>query len=701
MRYIITTVAFIGISLLILLAQSLGNSDLISSETFKLLLIINIIFVIALVILIVIQIIKLLKNIKKEVVGSRLTMRLVLSFASVVIIPVSIVYIVSVSFLTKSIESWFNVQVESALQGGLNLGQKTLDILMKDIELKGKSIAYSISISEEGNSEKILKDLREKFSIEEAVIYDQNSKIISISSENIGSLPEVPDSKDLARGSESFYGKIIEVGERIYLKAYIPIPTKKIFQTKKIIEITQPIPEAISDIALSVETVYEDYQKLAYSRGSLKIVYTMTLTLVLLLSILSAVAASFIISRRISLPLSLLADATKKIAKCNFNQRIPENSRDELGLLVRSFNSMTNQLQEAMSASEKIRERLEIARSFLDTILTNLSSGVIVISNEGILLLHNTCASEIFEFKKEKMIGEEFISNITNNKIYHPVINKISNEIFNNKIKKEQSIEFNLRKKNIEKIIRVRIRPMKGENIKYILVIDDITELTEGQRSVAWAEIARRLAHEIKNPLTPIQLSAERIQHKLKDKLMDDDLLMLNKSTKTIVKQVDALKTLVNEFSEFSRPAKKNIKAFNLYDLIENIIGLYQANNIEIILKSTNKELMVLGDENKIRQIIINLLENAKDALISISEPKIIIALSEEDKSANFTIEDNGIGIPEEIASRIFEPYVTSKSTGTGLGLAIVKKIVEEHSGSISIKKNKIKGTLVSVKLAK
>ncbi len=702
MRYLITTVALIGISLLILLARSLSNTELVSSETFRLLLIFNIVFICALIVLIAIQVIRLLQNIKKEILGSRLTLRLVLSFATVVIIPVSIVYIVSVSFLTKSIESWFNVRVESALQGGLSLGQKTLEILLKDMELKAKSMAYAIGSAEDDSSGKILSDLREKFSIKEAIIYDRESRIISISGGNNSNLPELANQKDLQRGFDGFYGRIEEKGDSIYLKAYVPIPNKKSLRAKRVIELTQPIPESISNIALSVETVFEDYQQLAYSRGSLKIIYTMTLTLVLLLSILSAVAGSFIISRRISLPLSLLAEATKRISIGQYKQKIPENSRDELGQLVKSFNSMTEQLEQATIKSEKDSERLEIAREFLDSILTNLSSGVIVINNLGRIQLHNIAASKILEFKRSKMSGKFIDGNILKNSLYLPVIKKISVLIKTNKTIKEQSIEFKIEQENNEKIIRIQISQNKTkENISYILVIDDITELTKGQRNQAWSDIARRLAHEIKNPLTPIQLSAERIQHKLKNKVDENDLLMLNKSTKTIVNQVDALKTMVNEFSEYSRPTQKIIKEFNVSDLCENIIELYVTSKIKITLNARDKKMMLYADENKIRQIVINLIENSKDALIDIKNPKINISLKDEKKWIILSVSDNGIGIPQEIMGRIFEPYVTSKLTGTGLGLAIVKKIIDEHSGIINFKKNNPNGTIVCIKLPK
>jgi nitrogen fixation/metabolism regulation signal transduction histidine kinase len=287
LKYIITIVAFIGIALLILLAKAISNSELISGDSFRILLGLNILFICSLIGLIAVQIFRLLQSVKKEITGSRLTLRLVLSFALMGIIPVLIVYLVSVNFLTKSIESWFDVKVESALEGGLTLGQKTIDILMSDIELKGKSIAYSIGNSEPDQRDALLTDLRAKFGIQDAVIFDQNSIIIGVSSERKDLIPPIPSIEDLERGGQDFFGKIEEVkGDQIYLKTFTPIISKNSMSKRLILQLTQPIPQSIANLALSVESVYDEYQQLTYSRNSLKIIYILTLTLVLLLALL-------------------------------------------------------------------------------------------------------------------------------------------------------------------------------------------------------------------------------------------------------------------------------------------------------------------------------------------------------------------------------------------------------------------------------
>ena len=701
MKYVITTVAFIGIALLILLAKAISNSDLISSDSFRILLGLNIFFICSLIILIAVQIFRLLQSVKKEITGSRLTLRLVLSFALMGIVPVLIVYLVSVNFLTKSIESWFDVKVESALEGGLTLGQKTIDILMSDIELKGRSIAYSVGNADIEQRNNILTDLRAKFGIQDAVIFNQDSKIIEVSSEKNNLIPSIPNIEDLERGGENFFGRIEEIkGEELYLKAFIPIISKTLMSERLVLQLTQPIPPSIANLALSVESVYDEYQQLTYSRNSLKIIYILTLTLVLLLALLSSVAASFVISRRFSSPLAMLADATRQVSKGNYKKIISEQGKDEIGVLISSFNSMTSQLEEATKNSEKNRERLEVARTFLETILAHLTTGVIVINDKKVIQLNNVSASKMLQNKENKMNDMAMQKIILNNLIFEPVYAFVESYIDNNKQnKKEISQEFRLKRDKQERTIMLQITPLRDKNsTKYVLVIDDISEVTQAQRHSAWGEIARRLAHEIKNPLTPIQLSAERIQHKFSNKLNKEDSIILERSTSTIVNQVNALKIMVNEFAEYARPPKIQKDKIKIDNLVNEVIELYEINNIISIKKDKNIPI-IHADQNKLRQVIINLIENSQDALKEIKNPKIKIFIRKIINGIELIVEDNGIGIPDEIIARIFEPYVTSKKTGTGLGLAIVHKIIEEHDGKIKIERINTSGTRVIIKL--
>jgi len=711
MKYLITSVAIIGVGFLILLAQSLSNNDLVSNDTFLVLLAISVAFVLCLFFLILFQIFKLLQSVKKEITGSKLTLRLVISFGMMVLIPVLIVYLVSVNFLTKSIESWFDVRVESALEGGLTLGQNTIDILIDDIQLKGKSIAYAISNKPFEKREEILIDLREKFSIASAVLYKSDGNISAISQSNSTINSTINTTtltlEDLTKGKSGYFVRIEEAKENnLVLKAFIPIFYNNINQTtdliglEEILMLSQPIPESIANVAVSVESVFEEYQQLRYSRNSLKIIYTLTLTIVLMLAILTSVAISFVISRRFTRPLSLLAEATNQIAKGNYKKIIPEIGKDELGRLVKSFNSMTYQLDTATKNSKKDRKRLEDARTFLDTTLTNLVTSIIVIDEDQKIKLYNKSAAKLLNFKLSNMIGEKLKNAIKEVKKFNLVIS------FIDKALKEHNESINISKEIVldslkeEKTLILKLSSFQeSSGISYILVLDDISVVAKAQRQIAWSEIARRLAHEIKNPLTPIQLSAERVQNKIIDKLNKTDKDLLNKSTNTIIKQVDALKLMVNEFSEYSRSPTIVRKKIDITNLIDEVSYLYSDQNFTIKKNYPKKRREIRIDENKFRQVLINIFDNSKSALENIKNPRINITVKYNDNFFRLKFEDNGMGVPKDIIERIYEPYVTSKKTGTGLGLAIVYKIIEEHSGSIEIKNVNPGGAAISITL--
>ena len=395
----------------------------------------------------------------------------------------------------------------------------------------------------------------------------------------------------------------------------------------------------------------------------------------------------------------MLADATRQISKGNYKKIISKQGKDEIGVLISSFNSMTSQLEDATNSSEKDRERLEVARTFLETILAHLTTGVIVLDQAKIIRLNNIAASKILKIKSSDMSNMPMSEIVDKYLLFKPMYEFVESYIDSDKKnKKEESQEFKLNKENEqESTIMLQITPIKNNKDKsYVLVIDDISEVTQAQRHRAWGEIARRLAHEIKNPLTPIQLSAERIQLKFKNKLDKEDSEILERSTNTIVNQVNALKIMVNEFAEYARPPKIQKDSVQIDKLIDEVVALYEIEKI-ITIKKDRKIPTIYADQNKLRQVIINLLENSQDALKEIKNKKIMISIKNKSGEIELTVEDNGVGIPDIIIGRIFEPYVTSKKTGTGLGLAIVHKIIEEHEGKITIDRIKNSGTRVTI----
>ncbi|CEZ19013.1 Multi-sensor signal transduction histidine kinase [Candidatus Methylopumilus planktonicus] len=705
MRYLIAITTLVGASLLFLLSKASSSSEFISGSSYTVVLILSGIFILSLIAIIANQIKKLFGNIKKDVMGSRLSMRLVISFTLMAVIPGLIVYLVSVNFLTRSIESWFNVKVESALDGGLKLGQKALDIMLADLELKAGRMALTLSSMPTTSQYAALSDLREKTGVQDATIISDQGKIIAVSSNDAESfLPVLPTLIQLKQAENNIYGKIEPIKNKgLYLRVLAPINGAAISNERLILQILQPVPDSLTTLAESVQDVFQDYQKLSYSRDSLKVIFSITLTLVLMLAILTAVAIGFLLSRKLSEPLALLAEGTKKIAKGNFKTMLPEKGKDELGVLVRSFNSMTRQLDQATQTSENNQIRLESARSYLETVLAHLSSGVIIINDDMEIKSFNIAASKILQIDLSKNTNQLITSISNKNKLLNDFVVSIQEEIKVARSKKHFEIikQFEIKYEKNNQVLSLQITPLPQNKIKnYVLMIDDITMMIQAQRDAAWSEVARRLAHEIKNPLTPIQLSAERIKHKLGSKLNKEDTDILDKAVSTIVNQVDAMKTMVNEFSEYARAPKLSLELTDINKTIKEISHLFENSGIKItttLLKGLPK---IKVDVNMMRQVLINLIQNAQDAMINnTKKPSIKINTNKYKNYLILSIEDNGPGFSADILKKAFEPYVTSKSHGTGLGLAIVKKIIEEHEGTIVVENIKNGGANINIQL--
>lgn len=705
MRYLIAIAVLVGALLLFLLSKASSSSEFISGSSYTIVLILSGFFILSLIAIIANQIKKLFRNIKKDVIGSRLSVRLVISFTLMAVIPGLIVYLVSVNFLTRSIESWFNVKVESALDGGLKLGQKALDIMLTDMELKAERMAFSLSSLPETSQYAALSDLREKIGVQDATIISDQGKIIAVSSNDAESfLPALPTLIQLKQAENNIYGKIEPITNKgLYLRVLAPINGTSVSNGKLILQILQPVPNSLSTLAESVQDVFQDYQKLSYSRYSLKLIFSITLTLVLMLAILTAVAIGFLLSRKLSEPLALLAEGTKKIAKGNFKTILPEKGKDELGVLVRSFNSMTRQLDRATQTSENNQIRLESARSYLETVLAHLSSGVIVINDAMEIKSFNIAASKILQVDLSKN-KDQLLTSISNkNKLLKDFVVSIQEEIkaSNRKIQTGIIRQFEIRFEKNNQVLSLQITTLPQNKVNnYVLMIDDITMMIQAQRNAAWSEVARRLAHEIKNPLTPIQLSAERIKHKLESKLNKDDTEILNKAISTIVNQVDAMKTMVNEFSEYARAPKLNLESTDINETIIEISHLFENSGIKITTNLYKELPKIKVDVNMMRQVLINLIQNAQDAMVNITKkPNIKISTNKYKNYLILSIEDNGPGFSEDILKKAFEPYVTTKSHGTGLGLAIVKKIIEEHEGNIVVENTKSRGAHINIQL--
>ena len=722
MKYIIFVSVALGLVLLYLLSLASANTA-VSGDYYKILLYLNIALAGALILLIAAQLWHLYKKIKSGVMGSRLTLRLLGTFALMAIIPGLIVYLVSVNFLTRSIESWFNVKVESALDGGLSLGQRALDIMLKDVEEKAENMATSLAFQPSRTHYSLLNDLREKSGIQDAVLLSPEGRIISVSSSDPNSfLPELPSVPQLRQAQHRVYGKIEPIPNKgLYLRVLAPVSVQELAGETRILQLLQPVPKSLSNTAEAVQDVYRDYQELSYSRGSIKDVFALTLTLVLMLAMLSALAIAFVLSRRLTQPLTVLAEGTRAIASGDYSNMLPEHGKDELGVLVKSFNSMTRQLDDATKASERNRARVEAARSYLETILAHLSSGVLAINEKGELRTYNLTASTILGLNLAQYENQQFTLIADNDYLAEFVsLVKTHFELTQNKglAKTELTRQIEIVKPQGKQLLLVRATRLPDNTNAintekstadngFVVVFDDVTTMVQAQRDAAWGEVARRLAHEIKNPLTPIQLSAERLQHKLASKLNGDDANMLQRATDTIVNQVSAMKTMVNEFSEYARAPSANLTKININKLIRDVSMLYdnarddavnaESTQAKITFNLSNNMPDIMGDATMLRQVLHNLMQNAQDALSNVANPEICVQTSYDETNIKLTVKDNGQGFPAELISHAFEPYVTTKAHGTGLGLAIVKKMVEEHFGQIKIENNATGGACISI----
>lgn len=682
MTYVLIASAALGGILLFLLAAATANSPLFA-EHYPLLLLLNAVIALALLGLVVYQLTILARQRRAKVFGSLLTFRVLVMFALVGIVPGLLVYTVSLQFLAKSIESWFDVRVERALEGGLNLGRAALDEMLKDLLVKAHAMAIDLSDVPGSQQSAILNRLREQAYVEDALLLGPGGKVLASASRGIGGalLPPTPSARALREARQlRGYSAVEPVGDKgLMLRVIVPLESTKLTADPPLLQLTHWVPQVLAEQGESVQSVYRAYKELSLSRQGLKEIYILTLTLTLLLALLSAIALAFLLSRRLSLPLAVLAQGTQAVARGDFSRRAPVTSRDELGILTQSFNSMTQQLDEARSAAQLNQTQLETAKTYLESILANLSAGVLVFDRGLVLRIANSGAGSILHEEVGPLIG----SKLEEWPVLAGLVRTLREEFGEHRAAAWQR-QIEMRERGA--VILARGSPLpEHSGGGYVVVFDDITQLIAAQRATAWGEVARRLAHEIKNPLTPIQLAAERLQAKLADSLPPGAAQVLDHATETIVAQVTTMKNMVDQFRDYARTPAPQLHALDLNRLVEEMIGLYEQSGTRIQTNLQQGIPLVRGDPDRLRQVIHNLLQNAQDALVGSADPKIDVSTEFSGGQVWLRISDNGSGFPDAVINSAFEPYVTTKPKGTGLGLAIVKRIIDEHHGTISI----------------
>jgi nitrogen fixation/metabolism regulation signal transduction histidine kinase len=662
-RALIVLWAAIGVGALLLLAKSVQNSSAFDRLQ-PWILLLNITGVIALITLLARKLWQLIRDYRDHVPGSRLTARTVSIFGALVVAPLLIVYLFSLDFLNRGIDSWFKVEVKQGLSDALVLSGAALNLRMKEYSARTEQLARSLSGSSPGEIQERIDNERRGTGAVEIVLFGEHERIIAASVDNpLETLPSRPPS-DLVRQireRRTYVSLEPQSDSEYYIRTAAPLlsDTAGKAENRYVVAVYQ-VPPQLSALSEAVQKSYSQYGELAALREALKSGFRLTLTLVLLLAMLAAIYGAIFFAQRLVRPVQNLIAGTRAVGKGDFGTRLPLPSRDEMGFLVHSFNDMTKRLRRAHEEATRSQQAVERERERLSIILARLSTGVLAVDRTLTVRMANQAAGAILGTELSAATGRAL----------------------------PELAAGNARLGQFVAAVAVRFAAGRDE-WREQLELDGITTLLQAQRDAAWGEVARRLAHEIKNPLTPIQLSAERMRRRFLANMTPTDAEILDRSTRTIVSQVEAMQQMVNAFSEYARAPEMKITRFSLNQLVTEVADLYRSQDPRATIRLDLDESIeaIEADRGRIRQILNNLVTNALESLEGAAAPTLEIASRLEtggDASyAVVTVCDNGPGFQRELLGRVFDPYVTSKPKGTGLGLAIVKKIVEEHGGRI------------------
>ncbi|MEO5696404.1 MAG: ATP-binding protein [Burkholderiaceae bacterium] len=711
--WIISMVAATGAGLVLAFLLSIAtNSPALYERHYIWLFWVNVTVATLLVLVIGLAGVRLALRVRRGKFGSRLLLKLAAIFALVGVVPGVLIYTVSYQFVSRSIEAWFDVRVENALDAGLKLGKGTLDSIVSEVATKTRLAAERLGETPGAAQPLALEPLREQLAAQDiAIVGSAGQTVLSTSSSAVRLMTERPAMSLLRQArSQRVVSELIGLDEdaiasgsvataRVRAIAYIPTTVIALGGEDRYLLVNQLLPRALATNALAVQAAYREYQQRALARDGLRKMYIGTLTLALVLAVFGALLLAVTLGNQLARPLLLLAEGMRQVAGGDLSSKAVFASRDELGGLTRSFADMTTQLAEARELVQRSVVQVEGARANLQTILDNLTAGVIVFDRQGCIDTVNPGATRIMRLPLSAYRGRP-LAEVPGLEVFaHDVgqrfeLHRTSPEAgerdqWQDAFELRPSTPGGRERDSITLLVRGAAMPQGST----LMVFDDITELVSAQRSEAWSEVARRLAHEIKNPLTPIQLSAERIQHKLGPKLAGADQAMLARSVDTIVNQVQAMKTLVNEFRDYARLPAANLVPIDLNALIVEVLALYGSaqESGHLYAEFATALPAIVGDSTQLRQVIHNLVQNALDAVDDQPDGRVCVstevARSEQGdlRAVRLQVIDNGPGFSDSVLKRAFEPYVTTKSKGTGLGLAVVKKIADEHGARLRI----------------
>jgi nitrogen fixation/metabolism regulation signal transduction histidine kinase len=728
-------IAALALVLLFLLTQATGNRELYE-RNYALLFGLNIGVATLLLIVIGWIVLRLLVRLRQRKFGSRLLVKLAAIFALVGLMPGLMIYVVSYQFVSRSIESWFDVEVETALDAALKLGRVTLDTLAADLGNRTRQAATQLAQDDGASPSLAVERLREQLAVRDVALWSASGQLLASSGESRLLLqPERPTTQQLRQarskrvvtqidglddnlplpdaeaaanagapaggssGAASAVGPLRQP-PRIKAIALVSESSFGLAGSDRFLQFTEILPADLVANALAVQEANREYQERALARNGLRRMYIGTLTLSLFLAVFGAVLLAVLLGTQLARPLLLLAEGVRQVAQGDLRPKAVLESKDELGGLTRSFAEMTQQLADARFAVQKSMIQVDAARADLQTILDNLSAGVLVLDTQGRIRSSNPAAARILHLSLAEQQGQalrELPGLQEFGQAVQARFDSYLHETTDHDLAPwQQTFELHgglaqVQDRAVTLIARGARMPGTQE---CLLVFDDVSEMVSAQRAQAWGEVARRLAHEIKNPLTPIQLSAERLAMKLAPKLEPTEQAFLGKSVKTIVDQVDAMKRLVNEFRDYARLPAAELHALDLNALVQDVMQLYaHGTSAPIQLELDPQAPLIRGDAQQLRQVMHNLLQNALDAQETLAAqttqlPGPVVLKTEYSATSQrvrLIVRDNGAGFPDNILKRAFEPYVTTKSKGTGLGLAVVKKIADEHGARIDI----------------
>jgi nitrogen fixation/metabolism regulation signal transduction histidine kinase len=711
-------IGLIGLALLLLLTQATKNRDLYE-RNYALLFAINVVVAALLFAVIAWVVVRLLVRLRRGQFGSRLLVKLAAIFALVGVVPGLLIYVVSYQFVSRSIESWFDVKVEGALDAGVNLGRTTLEVLANDLGNKTRAASGQLADVPDAAVGLHLERIREQLAATDVVLWSASGQLIASAGQSSLQLaPERVTAQQLRNARTQRFVALVEgldepvpgVVQQGRVKALASVPivsSTGSLAEPRFLQATQPLPQVLVDNALAVQEANREYQERALARNGLQRMYIGTLTLSLFLAVFGAVLLAVLLGNQLARPLLLLALGVRQVAAGDLTPKAILQTRDELAGLTRAFADMTQQLADARFTVDRSMQQVDSARANLQTILDNLTSGVMVLDARGGIVSSNPGATRILRAPLAAFEGRPLVEVAGLESFAESVqaqFDRFGEERDHHGLDHwQQPFELDATQSPFsQNAIMLLARGAALPDGTHLLVFDDISEIVSAQRAQAWGEVARRLAHEIKNPLTPIQLSAERMEMKLAAKLGDTDRALLTKSVRTIVEQVDAMKRLVNEFRDYARLPAADLKPLDLNALAQNVVQLYPDENavVRVDLDLDPRCPPVLGDAEQLRQVIHNLLQNAQDATVAAqrdeAEQSVVLRTqwNETTHRVRLIVLDHGNGFPDHILKRAFEPYVTTKPRGTGLGLAVVKKIADEHGVRIDISNRLVDGVV-------